>query len=377
MSTTSHRPLAGLRVLDFSTLLPGPMCTLLLAEAGADVIKIERPGQGDEMRTYTPRLGADSVNFALLNRGKRSITLDLKQPDDLAAALELIDSADILVEQFRAGVMERLGLGAAQLRQRNPRLIYCSITGYGQSGPLASVAGHDLNYLAETGMLGLSTGVDGAPGLPQALIADLAGGAYPAVMNILLALRHRDVSGEGSTLDIAMTDNLFPLMYWGLGDGFSTDSWPQPGAERVTGGTPRYQVYRTADQRWLAVAPLEQKFWVKFLQILGATELLDDSQDPAGVRAQVAQRIAAHPAAHWEAQFQGHDVCVSVVRELRDAVDHPHFKARGLFQRSVQDKASGKTIPALPVPIQPQFCAAAPDASFPSLGEANQEFLRP
>jgi len=377
MTAMSQRPLAGLRVLDFSTLLPGPMCTLLLAEAGADVIKIERPGQGDEMRTYEPRLGADSVNFALLNRGKRSLTLDLKQPDDLAAALELVDSADILVEQFRAGVMERLGLGAAQLRQRNPRLIYCSITGYGQSGPLASVAGHDLNYLAETGMLGLSTGVDGAPGLPQALIADLAAGAYPAVMNILLALRHRDASGEGSTLDIAMTDNLFPLMYWGLGNGFSTGLWPQPGAERVTGGTPRYQVYRTADQRWLAVAPLEQKFWAQFLQILGAPELLDDSQDPTGVRAQVAQRIAAQPAAHWEAQFQGHDVCVSIVRELREAVDHPHFKARGLFQRSVQDRASGKTIPALPVPIQPQFCAGDPHASFPSLGEANQEFHRP
>lgn len=375
MTAPSHRPLAGLRVLDFSTLLPGPMCTLLLAEAGADVIKIERPGQGDEMRTYTPRLGVDSVNFALLNRGKRSITLDLKQPNDRTAALELIDSADILVEQFRAGVMERLGLGATELRQRNPRLIYCSITGYGQSGPLASVAGHDLNYLAETGMLGLSAGVDGAPGLPQALIADLAAGAYPAVMNILLALRQRDATGEGSTLDIAMADNLFPLMYWGLGNGFSAGQWPQPGAELVTGGTPRYQVYRTADQRWLAVAPLEQKFWTQFLQILGAPELLDDSKDPAGVRAQVAQRIAAQPAAYWEAQFHGRDVCVSVVRELREAVNHPHFKARGLFQRSVQDSASGQTIPALPVPIQPQFCEAEPNASFPPLGEANQEFL--
>jgi alpha-methylacyl-CoA racemase len=181
------QPLTGIKVVDFSALLPGPLASLILAEAGAEVVKVERPG-GDDLRGYEPRFGPAGAGFALLNRGKRSIAIDLKANDARARLLPLLRSADVLIEQFRPGVMERLGLGHAALATLNPRLIYCSITGYGESGPKAQVAAHDLNYLAETGLLHLAAGADGAPVVPPALIADIAGGAYPAVLNILLAL---------------------------------------------------------------------------------------------------------------------------------------------------------------------------------------------
>lgn len=368
----SSRPLSGVRVLDFSTLLPGPLCTLLLAEAGAQVVKVERPGSGDEMRSYQPRFGTDSVNFAMLNRGKRSVTLDLKSAPGLEAALALVREADVLVEQFRPGVMDRLGLGYQRLAAINPGLVYCSITGYGQTGPMADVAAHDLNYQAETGMLWLSSGADGKPGLPQALVADIGAGAYPATMNILLALRQRDASGKGCHLDVAMADNLFTFMYWGLGNGFSGGGWPKPGAELVTGGSPRYQVYRTADGRFLAAAPIEQKFWEKFLEVLGAPELVDDRSDPAGVCDAIKKIVAERPASEWAARFDGVDACVCVVRSLEEAVTHPHFRERGLFDRRVR-AADGREMPALPVPV------AALDRQsgaqrYPGLGEGNVEF---
>jgi hypothetical protein len=232
-----RQPLHGLRVLDFSTLLPGPLCSLLLAEAGAEVVKIERPGSGDEMRSYVPKLGSDSVNFASLNRGKRSVTLDLKSKEGREKAVILARESDIVIEQFRPGVMARLGLGYEDLRAGKPRIIYCSISGYGQSGPMANIAAHDLNYLAEAGMLGLTAGIDGSPVLPPALIADIGGGAYPAVMNILLAVMQRDRTGDGCHLDVSMADNLFTFMYWGLGNGWAAQHWPGPGDALVTGGS--------------------------------------------------------------------------------------------------------------------------------------------
>lgn len=367
-------PLAGLRVVDFSTLLPGPMCSLLLAQAGAEVIKVERPGRGDEMRSYQPKFGADSVNFALLNQGKRSVALDLKEPVAVQQAISLVRQADVLVEQFRPGVMDRLGLGYEAMRAINPGLIYCAITGWGQHGPLADMAAHDLNYQAETGLMALTAGADGAPGLPNVLAADLVGGAYPAVMNILLALRAREADGQGCFVDVAMADNLFPLVYWGLGNGFAAGQWPTPGGDLVTGGTPRYQVYRTSDGRWLAAAPLEQKFWENFLHVLEAPHLLDDAADPKGTREAVAAIIAGRTADDWLRCFSGVDACVSVVKSLEEAVATPHFRDRGLFQARITDGA-GHEIPSLPLPIAPVLRHDAGNTA-PSLGEADPESLK-
>ena len=369
LSNTAVPPLSGVRVLDFSTLLPGPFASLLLAEAGAEVIKVERPG-GEEMRRYAGSFGDTSANFALLNRGKSSLCLDLKNDADRKRLEPYLTAADILIEQFRPGVMDRLGLGYDQLRQINPRLIYCSITGYGQEGARRDKAGHDLNYMAETGLLSLTCGADGAPSLPQLLAADIGGGAFPTVINILLALRRRDATGEGCRLDVAMADNLFAFAYWGLGAGFAAGAWPRPGAELVTGGSPRYQIYRTADGRYLAAAPIEERFWETFCNAIGLpTEQRNDAGDPVGVIAAVARRIASATAKEWQERLAGLDVCVSVVTSLQQAVADPSFVARGLFARRVSDGAI--SIPAVPVPIDPALRRDATTMGYARLCDAN------
>jgi crotonobetainyl-CoA:carnitine CoA-transferase CaiB-like acyl-CoA transferase len=367
------QPLEGVKVLDFSTLLPGPMCTLLLADAGADVIKIER-ASGDDMRDYEPKVGPDSVNFCLLNRGKKSIIADLKDPVIRKKIESLIAQADVIVEQFRPGVMDRLGLGYEAAKAINPRIIYCSITGFGQYGPYAQIAAHDMNYQARTGMVSLGSDKAGAPFVPPVLTADLAAGAYPAVMNILLGLRSRDQNGGGCHLDISMSDNLFPLMYWGLGNGWAANQWPRSGDELVTGGSPRYQIYQTADDKYLAAAPLEDKFWNNFLSILGLSEL-EHLDNPALVKASVAKTIAQHPAAYWLKKFEGKDTCVTEVIGLEQAVSDPHFNARGVFNRGVI-VASGQRMPALPTPISAVFLSENPDNTSPMLGAHTQEVLK-
>lgn len=362
-------PLAGTLVLDFSTLLPGPMATLLLAEAGAEVVKIERPGIGDEMRSYPPQWGGFSVNFAMLNRGKRSVTLDLKDRAARERLVPLLRRADIVIEQFRPGVMERLQLSYADLRALNPGLIYCSITGYGQTGPHRHVAGHDLNYLAETGLLALSYGSAAQPVVPPALIADIAGGAYPAVMNILLALLAREKSGGvGCHLDISMSDNLFPFLYWALGQGTTTGTWPGNGTDLVTGGTARYRLYPTADGGMIAVAAIEDRFWAVFCEAIGLEPTLrDDARDPEATMARVAALIGQRDTEYWREVLARADCCCCPVASLEDALRNPHFVARGLFDHRVRTP-DGRTMPAVPVPISQVFRAPAGDRVAPALG---------
>jgi alpha-methylacyl-CoA racemase len=362
--------LEGLLVLDFSTLLPGPLATLILAEAGAEVIKIERPGRGDEMRSYEPRWGADSVNFALLNRGKRSLALDLKDPASRAVLDPLIARADVVMEQFRPGVMDRLGLGHAAMAAVNPRIITCSVTGYGQTGPKRDAAGHDLNYLGDAGLLSLSHGDPARPVVPPALIADIAGGAYPAVMNILLALIRRGMTGRGAHLDIGMADNVFPFLYWAIGNGLAAGQWPRNGGDLVTGGTPRYRLYAAADGRLISAAPLEQKFWDSFCDAIGLEAgWRDDARDPPGTAARVAAIIASKPSLHWRAAFAAADCCCSIVATVEEALADPHFRARGLFDRVLRN-AAGDRLPALPTPIAPALRADPREATAPPLGGA-------
>jgi alpha-methylacyl-CoA racemase len=363
----SDRALAGIRVLDFSTLLPGPLAGLMLAEAGAEVTKVERPGTGDEMRSYEPRLGEQSAIFCLLNRGKKSVEIDLKQADALERLQPLLARTDVLIEQFRPGVMRRLRLGYEQLREAYPRLIYCSITGFGQRGPRAQFAGHDLNYMAISGLLSLARGSDGAPPLPHAPIADIAGGSYPAVMNILLALMERERTGRGCHLDISMTENLFTLAYWALAQGHSTGRWPQPGTGLVTGGSPRYHVYACSDGGHLAAAPIEERFWSRFCELVGlAPELRAADADPQAVTRVLAEIIADRSSAHWQRVFETEDVCCCVVNTLEEAVRDPHFQSRGLFAHRVASQ--GGSMPALPLPLAARFCAPEVERRAPALG---------
>jgi len=317
---TETRALTGVRVLDFSTLLPGPTASLLLQEAGATVLKIER-GHGDDMRRSGDQLITASAKFAVLNGGKHSAVADLKSAVDLAAVLHLAREADVVIEQFRPGVMASLGLGYEDLARINPGVIYCSITGYGQVGPRSQVAGHDLNYMADSGILGQTRGVDGAPVVPPVLTADIGGGAYPAILNILLALQLRQRTGEGRHLDISMFDNLYVFAYSGWAQGLATGRWPQPSGEITTGGSPRYTVYRTRDDEFLAVACVEDRFWEIFVRVIGLElEPGEDRREPRRIMSEVATILAARSAAEWDEAFRGLDVCVSRVVSMEEAI---------------------------------------------------------
>ncbi len=369
------QPLDGIRVVDFSTLLPGPLASLMLSRAGAEVIKIERPPHGDEMRHYQPLFGDTSSSFALLNEGKRSIAIDLKNDRDRQKLIELIVNADVVIEQFRPGVMQHLDLDYATLSQSHPKLIYVSITGFGQTGSNANEAGHDLNYMATSGLLDLACDDHGKPGIPPVLAADIAGGSYPAVMNILLALRQRDNAGKGCHIDVSMTDGLFPLGFWAWGQGMAAGQWPRRGGERLTGGSPRYQIYKTKDSRYLAVAPLEQRFWQQFCELIALPEeLRDDSEVPRDAIQAVQKIILEKTSAEWKNIFTGHDVCCNVVLTLEEAVQSQQAQTRKLFAHQIKGK-HGSMLATIPVPLNTEFQSdKSISRSIPALGEANEEF---
>lgn len=367
-------PLDDVKVLDFSFHLPGPLASLILAEAGASVIKVERPGSGDELRQFPPMKGGESLGFAMLNRGKRSVALDLKSPDAVERLAPLIRDADVVVEQFRPGVMDRLGLGYEHVRAVNPDIIYCSITGYGQTGPDRMKTGHDLNYCAETGLLSLSGDSHGAPVVPPTTFADIAGGSYPAVMNILMALRRRDRCREGAHLDISMSGNLFAMQYWAIAEMEASGRAPRPSGSLLSGGSPRYALYRAGDGRFIAAAPLEQRFWDTFCDRLDLPHpLRDDGIDPALTRAGIAERIAARPAAEWMS-ILADDCCCALVATMDEAMANPHFRAAGLFAGRARTPAGGETV-AIDVPIVPGLRGNEPVRSVPRVGADNETLL--
>ena len=349
------RPLEGIKVLDFTTLLPGPLATLILAEAGAEVVKIERPG-GEDLRRFPPSIGTESAPFLLLNRGKTCREVDLKDEEAVRTLIPLIEKADVLVEQFRPGVMERLGLGYETLEKINPRLIYCSITGYGQSGTRASEAGHDINYMALTGLLALSHGNAACPALPPTQIADIGGGSFPAVMNILLALLQRGRTGKGARLDIAMADAMFTFAVFAHAELAATGKAPRNGRALLTGGSPRYQLYFASDGEAIAVGALEQKFWIAFCDTIGLPEnFRNDTANPEATLEAVRSLVASRSRAEWEPLLAKADCCATPVKTLAEAMSDRHFLERGLFDHEIAGLT--KPVAAAVVPVDPQFRA--------------------
>ncbi len=365
-----HGPLAGVRVLDFTALAPGPIAGLMLAEAGAEVIKIE-PLVGEGMRSPPAAWGDLSAVFALINRGKRSLALNLKDDATRARLRPLIADADVLLEGFRPGVMARLGLDYAAVRALNPRIVYCAITGYGQDGPKALRPGHDITYIAETGLLALSTGAPESPTMPPVLIADLMGGTYPAVMAVVMALFQRERTGQGAFLDISMTDGMFLPMFWAWAQGLAGGGWPVSGGHIFTGASPRYRVYPAGDGGLVAVGSLEDKFWAGFCEAIGLPAGIGDDTDPQRVIAAVAECIAARPAAHWREIFARVECCATVVTGLEGALRDPHFAP--LAEMGKASLGNG-AIPALPMPFASLLAENGRTRAAPALGEANQDF---
>ena len=336
-------PLAGLRVLDLTRLLPGPVATMHLADLGAEVIKIEDTGPGDYARAMGPgeRAAAgggsgDSVFFRMVNRNKKSLRLDLKQTAGVAAFMRLARDADVICESFRPGVVDKLGIGYAAVKAVNPRIVYCAITGYGQSGPWAEHAGHDINYLATSGLLDQIGSHDGEksgpPAIPNLQVGDLLGGALTPLLGMLAAVIGARATGQGSHVDVAMTDavlahNIFPLV--------TTQVFGRPaqrGADLLTGGVPCYGVYRTADDRHLAVGALEPKLWQAMCVAIGRADLaphgLATGSKGREVKAELAAVLASQPMAHWEPIFAAADCCVTPILRVDEVLQHPQVVAR-------------------------------------------------
>jgi crotonobetainyl-CoA:carnitine CoA-transferase CaiB-like acyl-CoA transferase len=367
--------LEGIKVIDFSTLLPGPLASLFLSETGAEVIKIEKPGVGDEIRLSNPQWGEQSVSFSLLNRGKKSLSLDLKDPKNLKILIPILKEADIIIEQFRPGVMKRLGLDYESIKKINQDIIYVSITGYGQYGPKSMVAGHDLNYIGNAGLLSISMGRENDTVVPPALVADIAGGSYPAVINILLALRKRDLNKEGSYIDLSMTENLFPFMFWGLGSGFAHNKWPGNSDGVLSGGSPRYNIYKTSDGSYVAAAPLEDRFWNKFCKAIELPKKFIKMQnDQEKVIQEIRKIIGQKEKNYWLDVFNKADCCCSIVKSIEEAINDNHFKVRKIFENKIINNL-GEEIPALPIPVDMQFRKDQKRASAPSLGDINDQFF--
>ena len=367
--------LEGIKVIDFSTLLPGPLASLFLSETGAEVIKIEKPGVGDEIRLSNPQWGEQSVSFSLLNRGKKSLSLDLKDPKNLKILIPILKEADIIIEQFRPGVMKRLGLDYESVKKINQDVIYVSITGYGQYGPKSMVAGHDLNYIGNAGLLSVSMGRENDTVVPPALVADIAGGSYPAVINILLALRKRDLNKEGSYIDLSMTENLFPFMFWGLGSGFAHNKWPGNSDGVLSGGSPRYNIYKTSDGSYVAAAPLEDRFWNKFCEAIELPKKFIKMQnDQDKVIQEIRKIIGQKEKNYWLDVFNKADCCCSIVKSIEEAINDNHFKVRKIFENKIINNL-GEEIPALPIPVDMQFRKDQKRASAPSLGDINDQFF--
>ncbi len=326
-------PLAGLRVLDLSRLLPGGYCTLVLADLGADVLKVEEPGKGDYIRWMPPYTASGESGMHLaLNRGKRSITLDLKKDEAKQVFRDLAARADVVVESFRPGVMDRLGVGYESLRASNPGLVYAAISGYGSTGPYVDRAGHDINYLAQAGALSFSGHPDTGPWQPGLQIGDLGGGGLPAVVAILVALRVRDATGEGQLCDISMTDGIMSWLTLHAGAFGANGEPPRPGAEKLNGGLACYSVYRCADGGHLAVGALEPQFFAALTTALGVPELAAQQIDPArqdDLRARLQEIFGSRSRDEWVAELAGVDACVTPVLDLAEAYADPLVAARG------------------------------------------------
>lgn len=327
-------PLSSLKVLDFTTLLPGPYATMMLADMGADVLRVEAPGRLDLTRVMPPHDHGQSTAHAFLNRGKRSLGLDLKAEGSKETILELVGDYDVVIEQFRPGVMDRLGLGYRELSAANPGLIYCAITGYGQTGPYRDRAGHDINYLS---LAGVSSHCGRAASGPPPLgiqVADVAGGSHHAVMGILAAVIHRQQTGEGQFVDISMTDASFALNGMAGAAALAGGQTPAPENSLLNGGS-FYDYYQTADERWLSVGSLEPQFSARLLEVVGCPELKpqaasQDIKQQALLKQALAERIGERTLAQWEAVFASQDACVEPVLTLTEAAAHPQLQARGM-----------------------------------------------
>ncbi|MBS1611333.1 MAG: CoA transferase, partial [Bacteroidetes bacterium] len=326
-------PLAGVRILDFTRLLPGPMATMFLADMGADVIKIEDPDNPDYIRDFEPRSNGMSILYLSLNRNKRSLALNYLSAEGKQTILDLAKTADVLVEQYRPGIMQQMGFGYEALKQINPRLIYVSITGYGQQSSMAMAAGHDLNYIAIAGALGITGTAGGAPVVPGFQLADIAGGSYMAMNAVMAALYQREKTGKGEWVDVSMTDAALPLSALQFAYQQGTKQGIGRGEYELSGGLANYNVYKCADGKYIALGSLEPKFWNKFCARAGKpewqTEFVKKGEALENLKRDVAVFFVTKTRSEWVEYFKQDDICLTVINELDELEHDPYLNERG------------------------------------------------
>ena len=375
----SAGPLSGIRVLDLSRLLPGGFCSLLLADFGADVLKVEDTGMGDYVRWAPPYYegaedSAKSALYLALNRGKRSIRVNLKEERGREVLLRLARDHDVLLESFRPGVLDRLGVGYERLREENPRLVYCAITGYGQDGPYRDRSGHDMNYLGLMGMLGLTGEREGQPVQSAGQIADLGGGALMGAFGILAALRERERSGEGQLVDVSMADGALSWLALVAGRYLCDGEVPRRGALELAGGIVCYRPYACKDG-YVTLGALEPKFWTAWCRGAGREDLIEKQFEPPGsdTHAEVERVFLERTRDEWQAFASEHDCCLEPVLDLDEALGSELVRAREMVVELEQPGAG--TVRQLGVPVKLGRTPGRVDAPGPALGEHTDDVL--
>lgn len=377
-------PLSGLRVLDLSLQLPGPFCTMMMADYGADVVKVDEPSP----RVRNPFAGegwGGSPADRYLNRGKRSMTLDLKSEKGKEIFRALAGAADVVIEGFRPGVTERLGVDYATLSEANPRLVYCSISGYGQTGPMRGVAGHDINYISYSGILGSSGRKETPPAIPPVQIGDLFGGALMALSGILMALRSRQTTDRGCWVDVSMTDGAMAMLSIHAAAVLAGMPSPERGTMILTGMYPCYETYRCGCGGYVSVGPLESWFWKNLVTALGREDLIGlqyaTGDEGARVKAEMEGIFASRTRDEWVSFFRDRDVCLSPVLSLGEAFEHPNAQARGMVVEVESPFGGRDRQPGRPLKFLSRdrdgdgHRRTAPPARSPRLGEHDEEIL--
>jgi alpha-methylacyl-CoA racemase len=367
-------PLAGVRILDLTRLLPGGVLGALLADLGADVVKVEEPALGDYMRWAPKKIGPESAASWIVGRNKRSMAVDLKRPEGVELLLTMAEQAQVIIEGFRPGVTDRLGIGYDAVAARNPQIVYASLTGYGSDGPLSGVAGHDINYISYAGVLGM-TGPPGGPVCPPGVQVGDLGGATILGIGLLAALYSAGRTGRGSLVEVAMYDAALAWTSIHAGEFWASGEVPNPGQMLLNGKYPCYNVYPCADGRYLSVGAVEPKFWARFCAGLGRPDLVSRMTDPEA-RADVAALLLSRTRDAWVELLVPADACVAPVLDLAEALAHPMAAARGMVQQALLDHDGTATAPTLGTPVRLDGQVLPAGGPPPALGEHSEQLAR-
>lgn len=369
-------PLEGVKVLDLSTMLPGPYCSMTLGDYGAEVIKIEQPGTGDSSRWSEPVIEDTSGHFLILNRNKKSITLNLKTEEGKKIFYRLAAEADVVLEQFRPGVVRKLGIDYDTIKEINPCIVYCSITGYGQDGPYTFLAGHDINYISYAGILGMTSRKGMVPPVPGFQIADICGGALMAINGILLALIAQNNTGRGQYIDISMLDGVLACIPVFAGGYFASGDVPGPQTARLNGKLACYSVYETKDGRYISIGALEPQFWESICNFFGKDEFIktqnvDDMQDE--MFEFFSKQFLQRDLNEWIDQLRELNACITPVNTLNEVFQNPHVLHRKMVFEMEHPRLG--TIKQLGFPIKMSDTPARVEKPAPELGQHNEEIL--